>query len=72
MKKEEYCPDCCIELTTIRKKPDKYGRTIWLNCPHCGYTSRPKTSFEEDLEMDNFKKTHKLVLSSRRIDFNKY
>lgn len=72
MENKEYCPDCCVELKTIHKKIDGSGRRIWKNCPKCGYTSRPLTSFEEKLVLENFEKAHKLRPSSERIDLNKY
>lgn len=35
MKSSEYCPDCIVELISIKHKVGM--RTNWMKCPNCGF-----------------------------------
>ena len=49
----EYCPDCIEKLV---KQSKKLGQiSVWLVCPKCGYRKRPKQSWEEEKEWEQFK-----------------
>ena len=56
----ELCPDCCIELKKISKQIDKSERRIHLQCPKCGFIKRPKSIFEQNKELDDFREIHHL------------
>ena len=42
----QYCPDCIIELITVKKKIGM--RINWMECPNCGFKIPPES--EVDIE----------------------
>lgn len=67
----QLCPDCCIELTSNKKKLGEF--TNWLVCTNCGHRERPNNeSIENTLtnyEHNRIKRRNKNINQFNRENY---